>query len=260
MRAVATGGLVGLAWGVGLLLVLLWGRARRPLPVFDRVAPFVLAGHVVAPPSGLPRVRPESAATAAAGAVAGAVLALLVVGEPPAAVAGAVAGGAGALALARRLRARADRRRAEAIDDALPDVAELLACAVSAGESLLLALARTGRECGGPLAASIGQAVARVHAGASVEDALRVWADSSGSDAVRGFTEAVLVARERGTPLAEVLQALASDARSRQRRRMVERAGRRDIAMLVPVVFLVLPAVVLVALYPAVVGLRLIVP
>jgi tight adherence protein C len=260
VREVAAGGLAGLAFGLGVLLVLLWLRARRPLPVFDRVAPFVLAGHVAPRPSEPLRVPPRSAAIAAVGALAGGTLVFLLAGGPAAAVAGAAAGGAAALALSRQVRAGAQRRRAESIDDALPDVAELLACAVSAGESLLLALARAGEECGGPLAGPIRQAVAAVHAGAGLEDGLREWADASRSDAVRRFVDAVLVARERGTPLAEVLQALAADARARQRRRMVERAGRRDIAMLVPVVFLVLPAVVVVALYPAVVGLRLIVP
>ena len=40
----------------------------------------------------------------------------------------------------------------------------------------------------------------------------------------------------------------------------MEAAGRKDIAMLVPIVFLVLPSVVLIALYPGLQSLRLVVP
>lgn len=55
---------------------------------------------------------------------------------------------------------------------------------------------------------------------------------------------------ERGTPLADVLRAQAQDVRELSRRRLVEEGGKREIAMMVPVVFLVLPVTVVFAAYP----------
>jgi tight adherence protein C len=63
------------------------------------------------------------------------------------------------------------------------------------------------------------------------------------------------VAVERGTPLADVLRAQASDVREQRKRELIEAGGRREVLMLVPVVFLLLPVVVLFALYPGYVGL-----
>jgi tight adherence protein C len=58
------------------------------------------------------------------------------------------------------------------------------------------------------------------------------------------------VAVERGTPLADVLRAQAQDVRDMGRRRLMETGGKKEIAMMVPVVFLVLPVTVLFAVYP----------
>jgi tight adherence protein C len=55
---------------------------------------------------------------------------------------------------------------------------------------------------------------------------------------------------ERGTPLAEVLRAQAADVREQRKRQLIETGGRKEVLMLVPVVFLILPVVVLFALYP----------
>ena len=85
-------------------------------------------------------------------------------------------------------------------------------------------------------------------------------ADRIGLASVQRLVDALLVALERGTPLAEVLRAQAMDARAADRRRLMELAGRKDVLMLVPIVFLVLPSVVLVAVYPGVQALRIVVP
>ncbi len=58
------------------------------------------------------------------------------------------------------------------------------------------------------------------------------------------------MAVERGTPLAEVLRAQAQDVRESGRRVVMEQGGKKEIAMMVPVVFLVLPVTVLFAVYP----------
>jgi tight adherence protein C len=73
---------------------------------------------------------------------------------------------------------------------------------------------------------------------------------SSGSPEVERFVDALVLAMERGTPLADLLRAQAADARAAQARRLMESAGRKDVSMLIPVVFLILPTVVLIALFP----------
>ena len=69
------------------------------------------------------------------------------------------------------------------------------------------------------------------------------------------FGEGVSVAIERGTPLAEVLRAQAADVREAGKRRLLEAGGRKEIAMMVPVVFLVLPVTVLFALFPGLISI-----
>ena len=59
-----------------------------------------------------------------------------------------------------------------------------------------------------------------------------------------------MVAIERGTPLAEVLRAQATDVREYSKRALLEAGGRKELQMMVPVVFLILPVTVLFALYP----------
>ncbi len=68
------------------------------------------------------------------------------------------------------------------------------------------------------------------------------------------------MAIERGTPLAGVLHAQAGDVREAGRRALIESGARKEIAMMIPVVFLVLPVTVVFAFWPGVVGLHLVTP
>ena len=67
----------------------------------------------------------------------------------------------------------------------------------------------------------------------------------------------MVVAVERGTPLADVLRAQAQDVREAGQRALMDAAGKKEIAMMVPVVFLILPVTVLFAVYPGFAFLRL---
>ena len=62
---------------------------------------------------------------------------------------------------------------------------------------------------------------------------------------------------ERGTPLAEVLRSQAQDVRDQDKRELMEMAGRKEIAMMVPLVFMVLPLSVLFAVFPGIAILQL---
>ena len=71
------------------------------------------------------------------------------------------------------------------------------------------------------------------------------------------FAEGVAVSIERGTPLADVLHAQAADVREAGRRELIEAGARKEVLMMVPVVFLVLPVTVVFAFWPGVIGLHL---
>jgi tight adherence protein C len=189
------------------------------------------------------------------------VLLLVVGGDPPAPAAAVVMAGAATLGgvlgrdrwLSHEVAAREERMLSE-----LPTVAELLALAVTAGEGPVGALERVARITRGELGQELGRALSEARAGAPLVQALEGVAARTRLAPLARFVDGIAVAVERGTPLAEVLRAQAVDVREAGKRQLLESAGRREIAMMVPVVFLVLPVTVVFALYPGFYGLRLV--
>jgi tight adherence protein C len=132
----------------------------------------------------------------------------------------------------------------------LPLVADLLALAVTAGEAPLGALTRVCALTRGALSGELARAMARARAGEPMARALRELAERTTVDALTTFLEGLVTAIERGTPLADVLRAQAGDVRELAKRQLLESAGRKEVGMLVPVVFLIMPITVVFALYP----------
>ena len=147
------------------------------------------------------------------------------------------------------LSRRAQRREARMLME-FPTVAELLALAVAAGEGAVGALDRVCRLSSGELAGELRRCLADARAGANLPTALQGLADRTGLPSLRRFVDGVVIAVQRGTPLAEVLRAQAQDVREEGRRGLMEAGGRKEIAMMVPVVFLILPVTVLFAVFP----------
>ena len=155
-------------------------------------------------------------------------------------------------ALTQEVSKREQRMLAE-----FPTVAEMLALAVGAGEGPVGALERVTRTSRGELAKELGTALAEARAGATLVSALENIAARTSLPALARFVDGVAVAVERGTPLAEVLRAQAVDVREAGKRALLESGGKKEIAMMVPVVFLILPVTMLFALFPGLVSLRL---
>ena len=302
MTPVSSGAMAGLLAGLGVLLVVSWLRARRPVAILDRIAPFVgvpgsafrrpwpgcadrlVAGRGVEVDgtgrcgptatwgsgcAGAARRHPRpstasndssGAPSARAPAASQGCFSVATARRPSAsAVLGTLGGVAGWACRDAALR-RAVRGRQRIIAAHLPTLADLLALAVAAGASPVAALDQAARTMAGPLAEDVGEAVAGIRSGVPVDASLRAFADATGVAPVQRFVDGILIALERGTPLAEVLRAQAADVRADEGRRLMELAGRKDIAMLVPIVFLVLPSVVLVAVFPGISALRIVVP
>ncbi len=170
-----------------------------------------------------------------------------------------VAFAAGVLLRENRLTAQVTARERRMLAE-FPTVAELLALAVAAGEGPVSALDRVATRCRGELAVEVRRVLADVRGGTPVASALDSMAARSGLPVVARFAEGMAVAMERGTPLAAVLHAQAADVREAGRRALIESGARKEVLMMVPVVFLVMPVTVLFAFWPGVVGLHLVTP
>lgn len=149
------------------------------------------------------------------------------------------------------------RAHEQRMSEEFPTVADLLALAVAAGESPVAGLERVARVCHGDLAMEIDRVLADIRTGASVQQAFDNLAARTGVASIARFAEGLAVAVERGTPLVDVLHAQAADVRESSRRRLIEAGGRKEVAMMIPVVFLILPITIIFAFYPGWVGLHL---
>lgn len=163
---------------------------------------------------------------------------------------------AGTLACDRYLSSRV-RRHEERAAEELPAVADLLALAVAAGESPVAGLERVLRVATGDLADDLSRVLGEIRTGRAISDAFMNLSASTSAPSIARFCEGLAVAVERGTPLVEVLHAQATDVRQTARRQLIEAGGRKEIAMMLPVVFLVLPVTVVFAFFPGYIGLTM---
>lgn len=208
----------------------------------------------------LERFRAEQVLWGAAGTVAGAAVGVslwLAEGTSvvPVMILTLVGTGVGIVAKDQWLSRHANQREQRMLAE-FPTVAELLALAVGAGEGAVGALERVCRLSRGELADELGRCLADARAGANLPTALQGLADRTGLPSLARFVDGMVIAVQRGTPLAEVLRAQAQDVREAGRRAVMEEGGKKEIAMMVPVVFLVLPVTVLFAVFPGFTLLR----
>jgi tight adherence protein C len=150
--------------------------------------------------------------------------------------------------------------REEAVLAELPAVVELLALSVAAGEGPVAALERVTSTARGAFPSDLRELLGHVSTGTPVAAALDRLAATTGVTAVTRFASTLAVAVDRGTPLVDVLHAQAADVREAGRRSLLETGAQKEVLMMVPVVFFVLPVTVVFAFFPGVVGLQLTTP
>ena len=149
------------------------------------------------------------------------------------------------------------KRREQRMLAEFPSLAEMIALAVGAGESATGALDRVCRTARGELSKEFSRVLAETRAGKPLVDALQEFSGRTDLGPLIRFVDGIIVAVERGTPLAEVLRAQAQDVRDTAKRELMESAGKKEIAMMVPLVFGVLPLTVVFAVFPGIAALSL---
>lgn len=143
------------------------------------------------------------------------------------------------------------------IENEFASIIEMLTLSLSAGETPLGALTRISLRSKGALALEFRKVTQSVRLGKSFQDSLDEFGRRIDSVVIRRFVDSLVTAMSRGAPLIEVLQRHAAEARQTQRNILMDKAGKAEMSMMIPVVFLILPISVLFALWPSLTHLNL---
>jgi tight adherence protein C len=144
-------------------------------------------------------------------------------------------------------------RRQDAIRGALPDMLDLLTISVEAGLGFDSALLHVTKNVPGPLAQEIGRMLHEMQLGVSRVDAFRHLGDRTSVDELRGFIIAMVQADVLGVSIGKVLRAQAREHRVRRRQKAEERALKIPVKLLFPMIFCILPLIMIVVAGPAVI-------
>ena len=183
----------------------------------------------------------SKALLAAAAMLAGSAIVGPVLGVP----AGAVAWRVPDLVLARLAR-----RTSAAADREIPVLLDLLAVATSAGLPPQLAFRRAVEAAMGPLADELRSVLDASDLGGRWRDELIVVGDRLALPDLQRLLGALARTDSLGSSLAEEIEHLASDVREVRRAATAQRARTAPVKMLFPLVFLVLPAFLLLTVVP----------
>jgi tight adherence protein C len=150
----------------------------------------------------------------------------------------------------RRIATKRKRKiRAE-----LPDVLALLVVSLEAGVGLGEAVKLVGREVerqGRTMGQELSATAAHMSAGRSTEDSLKDLGERTGVDEVKSLTALAIQSQKAGAQIAPALRASAELLSSQRRLAAEEMAHKTAVKMLIPLVFLILPAMLMIVLGPA---------
>jgi tight adherence protein C len=153
---------------------------------------------------------------------------------------------------------RIAKRRRRKMTRELPDVLALLVVSLEAGISVGEVLKLVGRETlrqGQVLGRELTLTSAQMAAGMSLQDTLKDLGARTGVDEIRSLAALLIQSEKIGARLGPALRASADLLNSRRRLSAEEAARKSSIKMLFPLVFFILPAMLLVILGPAVIQL-----
>jgi tight adherence protein C len=141
--------------------------------------------------------------------------------------------------------------RNERIRRDLPDSMDLLTISVEAGLPFDSALSQVARNTRGPLADELFRVLQEMQIGLGRIEALRALADRTNVAELRGFVTAMVQADQFGIPIASVLRVQSRDLRIKRTQRAEEQAQKVPIKILFPLIFCIMPSLIIVVIGPA---------
>ena len=151
---------------------------------------------------------------------------------------------------------RRARLRQSAIARQLSDVLDLLVVCVEAGMGLFEAIRIVGAECerhGQEIGTELNLVATDISAGASLGQALRGLADRTAVEDIKPLAATLIQSEKLGAAIGPALRAISDSIRSRRRLHAEEAAQKTTIKILFPLVLMILPAMLLIIIGPAIV-------
>ena len=148
------------------------------------------------------------------------------------------------------LRLKISRRQSNILR-ALPDALDLLTISVEAGLGFDAAMTKVTEKWTNDLSEAFVRVLVEIQMGKLRREALRAMADRCEVPDLTSFVAAIIQADQLGVSLARVLRIQSEQMRIRRRQRAEELAHQAPIKMMIPLVFLIFPALFIVLLGPA---------
>ncbi len=141
--------------------------------------------------------------------------------------------------------------RQEKMRRGLPDALDMLSVCADAGLGFDQSLQRVSEHWTTPIGLELGRVVAEMEMGISRREALRNLADRLDVSEISSFVSVILQSEQLGMSIADTLHAQAEQMRIERRFRAQEKARIMPIKMLIPLAFMIFPAIIAVILGPA---------
>lgn len=142
------------------------------------------------------------------------------------------------------------------INEELNSILQMLSIMVSAGESPMSALKYVSRRSNGVLPSLISESLEKFEDGKTITQILDLLATTTRSPQVRRLTNSIQIAIIRGTPILDVFNNQILAINKLINFNLMKLSGRSEIALLIPVVFLILPISISFAIWPSIYGLN----
>ena len=142
------------------------------------------------------------------------------------------------------------------LNEELVNILQMLSIMISAGESPMMALRYISQRSVGYIPELIDQSFLKYESGRNLAQTLEQIAVATGSSQVRRLTNSIQIANQRGTPILDVLNNQVQSLNKQINLALLKKSGKSEIALLIPVVFLILPVSISFAIWPSIYGLN----
>ncbi|MFP4322140.1 MAG: type II secretion system F family protein [Anaerolineales bacterium] len=143
-------------------------------------------------------------------------------------------------------------KRKSAIQKGLPDALDLMVICVEAGLGFDAAMGKVYEKWDNEIANAFGRIIQEIQLGKTRREAIRDMMDRLDVQDFSNFGAAIIQADQLGVSIGKILRIQSDQMRMKRRQRAQEKANQAPVKMMIPMVFLIFPAIWIVLLGPSV--------